>query len=531
MRNLEAPGRSPVRSPYGMVASSHPLSSQAGIDILKQGGNALDAAIAVCAVQCVVEPQSTGIGGDCFCLFAPECSADLIAYNGSGQTPAAASFDWYQKHGITEIERQSPHSVTVPGAINAWHQLNADHGAMPLAEVLAPAISYARDGYPIHSRVGADIFKQIDLLKNDTNAAAVFLVNGKTPVEGSMHRQPALARTLESIAEHGRDAFYHGAIAEDIVGYLQRLGGLHTLEDFASVSGEYVKPLSTRFREYDVYQVPPNGQGVIALQLLNIVSELEHRNTSVLNARRMHLEIEAGRMAYQDRNLFVADQRHAEVPVDWLLSAEHAAEIRSAINPDTALADLPSFNSPLQKSTVTISVVDKNRNACSFINSLFHGFGSVQMAPKSGVMLHNRGQSFNLEKGHPNCIGPNKRPMHTIIPGMVAKGDKVVMPYGVMGGHYQSYGHMQFLTRMIDFGMDIQEAQDLPRIFPIPEENAVEYESTLPEDIVNELRSMGHNMVPAENPIGGSQAIWIDHEEGVLTGGSDPRKDGCAIGY
>ncbi len=531
MRNLEAPGRSPVRSPHGMVASSHPLASQAGIDILKHGGNALDAAIAVCAVQCVVEPQSTGIGGDCFCLLAPGGSADLVAYNGSGQTPAAATYEWYEQNGITEIPRQSPHSVTVPGAINAWHQLNADHGAMPLAEVLAPAISYARDGYPITSRVAADIFKQTDLLNNDANAAAVFLINGKTPAEGTMHRQPALAITLQAIAEHGRDAFYRGAIAEDIVAYLQSLGGLHTLDDFSSVSGEYVKPISTRFRDYDVYQVPPNGQGVIALQLLNIVSEFDHHDMDALNAKRMHMEIEAGRMAYQDRNLFVADQRQAEVPVDWLLSAEHAAEIRSAINPNQALAELPSFNSPLQKSTVTISVVDKNRNACSFINSLFHGFGSVQMAPKSGVMLHNRGQSFNLQQGHANCIGPKKRPMHTIIPGMVAKGERVVMPYGVMGGHYQSYGHMQFLTRMMDFGMDIQEAQDAPRIFPIPEENAVEYESTLPEPIISELRAMGHTLVPAENPIGGSQAIWIDWDEGVLTGGSDPRKDGCAIGY
>jgi len=289
--------------------------------------------------------------------------------------------------------------------------------------------------------------------------------------------------------------------------------------------------ISTRFRDYEVFQVPPNGQGVIALQLLNIVGEYDYQGVDVLNSRRMHLEIEAGRMAYRDRNLFVADQRHADVPVDWLLSPAHASEIRSSIDTERALAELPSFNSPLQKSTVTISVVDKDRNACSFINSLFFPFGSVQMAPKSGVMLHNRGQSFNLEKGHPNCIGPKKRPMHTIIPGMVAKGNQVVMPYGVMGGHYQSYGHMQFLTRMIDFGMDIQEAQDMPRIFPVPEENAVEHESTLPEDIVKQLRSMGHNMVPAENPIGGSQAIWIDWEEGVLTGGSDPRKDGCAIGY
>lgn len=531
MRNLESPGRSPVHSVHGMAATSHPLASQAALDILKQGGNALDAAISACAVQCVVEPQSTGIGGDCFCLYAPQGSADLVAYNGSGQAPAAATIEWYQQQGITSIERQSPHSVTVPGAVNAWYQLNQDHGVLSLADVLAPAIAFARDGYPVSSRVSLDFAKQVDLLRNDKNAASVFLVDGKTPAVGSMHRQPALAATLDAIAQNGRNAFYQGAIAKDMVDYLNELGGLHTLDDFASVTGEYVNPISTAYRDYQMYQVPPNGQGVIALQLLNIVSDFEVRTGESMSADRLHLEIEAGRLAYQDRYLYVADQHQSDVPVDWMLSDQHAAEIRASINPDRALEQLPAFSSPLQQSTVYISVVDKNRNACSFINSLFHGFGSVQMAPKSGVMLHNRGEGFVLEAGHPNCIAPGKRPMHTIIPGMVAKGDKVVMPYGVMGGHYQAYGHMQFLCRHLDFGFDIQEAQDMPRIFPVPGSNKVEFESTLPAETVDALRARGHNMVSAANPLGGSQAIWIDWSEGVLTGGSDPRKDGCAIGY
>jgi gamma-glutamyltranspeptidase/glutathione hydrolase len=529
MRNLEAPGRSPVYARQGMAATSHPLSTNAALDILKQGGNALDAAIAACAVQCVVEPHSTGIGGDCFCLYAPEGSTAPIAYNGSGQTPAAATLEWYQNNNINKIERQSPHSVTVPGAVSAWAQLNADHGELTLAEILAPAISYAGDGYPISSRVSVDFAAQIDLLRNDKNAASVFLIDGKTPAVGSVHKQPALAATLTAIAENGADAFYKGAIASDMVEYLQSLGGLHTMEDFASVSGEYVTPISNNFRGYDVYQNPPNGLGIIALQLLNIVNEFAVGDP--LSVERLHMEIEAGRIAYQDRYLYVADQRHADVPVDWLLSAEHAKEIRDSINPAQRTDVIPQYTSPKQQSTVCLSVVDKNRNVCSFINSVFHSFGSVQMAPESGVMLHNRGESFVVEPGHPNCIGPGKRPMHTIIPGMVAKDGRAVMPFGVMGGDYQSYGHMQFLTRMMDFGMDIQEAQDAPRLFPVPGTDTVEYESTFSVDIIEALRNKGHHMVPAQRPIGGSQAIWIDWQNNVLTGGSDPRKDGCAMGY
>ncbi|OED35638.1 gamma-glutamyltransferase [Chromatiales bacterium (ex Bugula neritina AB1)] len=531
MRCLESPGRSPVHSTHGMAATSHPLSSNVALDILKQGGNALDAAIAACAVQCVVEPHSTGIGGDCFCLYAPEGSADLVAYNGSGKTPAAATIGWYQQQGITSIERQSPHSVTVPGAVNAWHQLNQDHGRLSLAELLAPAIGYARNGYPVSSRVSVDFARQIELLRNDRNAASVFLVDGETPAVGSLHRQPALATTLEAIAQNGRDAFYSGEIASDMVDYLNELGGLHTLEDFSSVSGEYVTPLSTSFRDYQVHQVPPNGQGIIALQLLNIASGFAVEEGKALSADRIHLEIEAGRLAYQDRSLYVADQRHASVPVEWMLSAEHAEEMRSSINPSAALDELPQYRSPKQQSTVYISVVDKDRNTCSFINSIFHSFGSVQMAPRSGVMFHNRGESFVVEPGHPNCIDSSKRPMHTIIPGMVTRDDRAVMPYGVMGGDYQSYGHMQFLTRFLDFGMDIQEAQDMPRIFPAPGSRDVEVESTLPQSVVEALRAKGHRIVPAAIPLGGSQAIWIDWSNGVLSGGSDPRKDGCAIGY
>jgi len=507
------PGRSAVLSGQGMAATSHPLATQAAIDILKKGGNALDAAIGACSVQCVVEPHSTGIGGDCFCFYAPGGNVDsLVSYNGSGRTPAAANVEWYQSQGIKTIERQSPHSVTVPGAVDGWCRLNEDHGSLGLDEILQLAIGYAENGYPISSRVSYDHAKQIELLQRDANAASVFMVAGKTLQAGQMHRQPKLANTLKRIAAGGRDAFYTGAVAEDIVSYLKSLGGFHTLDDFAAAAGEYVTPLSTNYKGYEAFQIPPNGQGIIALQLLNIMSEFDIADVDPMSADRLHIEIEAG-------------------PVDWMLSKAHCDELRSAIDPEKAMSELPVFTARPHQSTVTITVVDKDRNCCSFINSIFDSFGSVQMAPESGVMLHNRGESFVVEPEHPNCIGPNKRPMHTIIPGLLAKNGKVVMPYGVMGGHYQSYGHMQFLTRMLDFGIDIQQAQDMPRIFPVPGTNQVEYESSVPQDLVVELVSKGHNMVPAARPIGGSQAIWVDWENGVLTGGSDPRKDGCAIGY
>lgn len=532
MRDLEKPGRSPAHGKDGMVATSHAISTAVGLDILRRGGNAMDAAVAACAVQCVVEPESTGIGGDNFCIYAPGGEIkDMIAFNGSGAAPAAATAEWYAEQGITGIERQSPHSVTVPGVIDAWETLIRDHGTMDLGELLQPAISYARDGYPVSSRVSVDFASQAHLLVNDPAAKSVFMPNGKTPVVGEMHHQPALAATLQKIAEQGRDAFYTGDVAEDMVSFLQSLGGLHTLEDFKTAKGEYVTPISTNYRGYDVYECPPNGQGIIALQLLNMFKDIPFDGVDPLSVERLHMEIEFGRLAYQDRNAFVADPNKADVPIDWLLSDAHAAELVSHYDPERALDPLPPVTIPSNDSTVYITVVDKDRNACSFINTLFSNFGSVQMAPKSGVMLTNRGQGFTLEAGHPNCIAPNKRPLNTIIPGMVGKDDKAVMPFGVMGGQYQSFGHMQFLTKLLDFGMDIQEAQDAPRVFPIANTMDVEMEGTLPAETIAALEKMGHNRVAPQKPVGGSQAIWIDWEAGILTGGSDPRKDGCAVGY
>ena len=529
MRNLELPGRSPARATGGMVATSHPLSTATALDVLRNGGNAMDAAVAACAVQCVVTPQSTGIGGDCFVLYAPKGSDGIVAYNGSGRAPGAATPEWFADQGIKEIGEHTPHAVTVPGAVDAWCRLVDDHGTKSIGELLQPAIGYARDGFPVHDRVAVDWGRDAEVVKNDPAAARTYLPGGKPPKAGDIHRQPELAETLETIAKDGRDGFYKGAVAEDIVGHLQSLGGAHTLDDFADTAGEYVNPIKTAYRGHDVYQCPPNGQGVIALLMLNVLADMGLDKLDPLSPERLHLCIEASKLAYRDRNAMVADPAFEEVPVDKLLSADYAAELRDRIMAGQA-SDEPPVQIPAHADTVYLCVVDKDRNAVSFINSLFEGFGSGLVAPETGVLLLNRGFSFNLDPGHPNCIQPKKRPMHTIIPGMLVRDGKAVMPFGVMGGQYQAFGHMYFLTNLFEHGLDLQEAMDLPRLFPTLD-GPVDIESTMPEASVKGLQALGHKTQAPSKPIGGAQAIRIDWDKGTLTGASDPRKDGCALGY
>ena len=529
MRHLEYPGRSPVAAPNGMASTSHPLSTQTAITILQDGGNAMDAAIAACAVQCVVEPESTGIGGDCFCLYAPSGGENIIAFNGSGRAPAGLRSDWLLEQGITRIERQSPHAVTIPGAVDAWTQLNRDHGRLGLDRLLAPAIAYARDGYPITQRVARDFAGAFDWL--DEDARAVFARDGGPIPLGARHTQPALAATLERIGRDGRAGFYDGPVADEIIAKLRALGGCHTAEDFAVAIGDYVDPVHASFRDHEVWQCPPNGQGVIALMLLNIMAGMTPDSPNPITPERMHLEIEAGRLAYRDRGLVLADPAQATVPVQEMIDPAYAESLRGSIMADKRLDPLPPSQLPRHSSTVYITVVDRDRNACSFINSLFDSFGSGIMAPMSGVMLHNPGQGFVFDPSHPNGVAPGKRPLHTLIPGMVTKDGRVTMSYGVMGGEYQAFGHMQFLSRHFDYGMDVQMAQDTPRFFPDPFSDFVAVEAPVPEEARDALRRMGHDIRPAGKPIGGSQAIGIDWETGLLTAGSDPRKDGCAMGY
>ncbi|MHC8509906.1 MAG: gamma-glutamyltransferase family protein [Rhodospirillales bacterium] len=535
MRDLQLSGRSAARAPTAMAATSHPLATFAALDLLKRGGNAVDAAIAACAVQCVVEPHMTGIGGDCFAMYAPAGAAAPTAYNGSGRAPAGTDAAALRAGGLKEIPRRSAAAVTVPGAVEAWFRLSADHGRLGMDAVLEAAVGYAENGYPVADRTARDWAGQAEMLAQDPHAPKVFLPGGRAPGAGERHAQPTLAKTLRAIAQDGPAAFYEGAAAEDIIAALKSVGGAHTLDDLAGHAGEYVTPVSTVFRGRTVYEIPPNGQGVIALLMMNALERIDLSGAAPLQPERLHAFAEIGRMAYADRDACVGDPAPGSaggpVPVDALLSAERAGAMAAAFDPARAGAVPPPVTgAPNHPHTVYLCVVDGDGNAVSFINSLFDGFGSCIYAPESGVMLHSRGCGFTLREGHVNELAPGRRPMHTIIPGMVFENGRCAMPFGVMGGHYQAFGHAWVLSNLFDFDFDVQEAVDLARLFAEPG-GPLMCERGISAAAVKALRALGHDAQEAEAPIGGAQMIHIDHKQGVLTGASERRKDGCAAGY
>lgn len=525
MRDFVQPRRSAAIGAAAMAATSHPLATLAAIDTLRQGGNAVDAAIATIAVLCVVEPHMTGIGGDCFVLYSPKGGLPL-ALNGSGRAPLKATVDWYTEHGIDAIEVTSPHAVTVPGAVNAWCRILSDHGTKEMDELFRPAIRLAEEGYAITPRVAADFAGSFPKVMLDPDAARVFAPARRPLGLGEKLRQPALAGTLRRIARAGRAGFYEGEVAAEIVAKLNRLGGLHTLEDFAAQRCEYVSPISAPYREHELFECPPNGQGLAALMILRILAGYELGGERFTDADRIHLLAEAAKAAYRERDAAFADPRFVATDIEYYLSEEYADSARRKIRLDQA-SDTVHWDGAEHKDTVYFCVVDRDGNAISFINSLFHDFGSGILVPNCGVMLHNRAISFSLSPGHPNAIAPGKRPMHTIIPGMLVKGGKAVMPFGVMGGHFQSIGHAHILIEMLDCGLDPQAAAEAPRSFAF--DGSLALEATVPEAIVLDLARRGHRVVRA-GPLGGCQAIWIDHARGILIGGSDPRKDGMALG-
>ena len=531
LRDFHHPGRSPVFATHGMAATSAPAASLAAVDVLRAGGNALDAAVAAAAVLAVVEPQSTGIGGDCFCLYKPAGRA-VVALNGSGRAPAAASLEALRAAGYTVADPRSAHTATVPGAVSAWQTLLDAHGTRDLGELLRPAIGYAKDGFAVTPRVSADWTGEVDKLR--AQGTASFLPGGAAPVPGDVFRQPALARTLRRIAERGAAGFYEGEVAADIVATLRARGGLHTEADFAEGLGAamVVTPIRADWQGHTVWECPPNGSGLVALMILGILDALGPAPDGPLGAVRLHRHIEAARLAYRDRDAFVADPSQAEVPVARLLDRAYLASLASLIDDRRAMPVLPLAGEallPPHRDTVTLSVVDRDGNACSFINSLFMSFGGGILAEKSGVMLHNRGFGFRLEEGHPNCVAPGKRPMHTILPAMLTQGHEAAMPFGVMGGHFQPMGQTLLLSNMLEHELDVQQAIDLPRLFPFV--GKVEVERGVPEAVVGQLAAMGHAPERLAVPHGGAQAVWIDRARGVLVGGSDPRKDGMALGY
>ncbi len=528
MRDFHFPGRSAVHAMEAMAATSHPLATEAAMQVLREGGSAMDAAIAGSAVMAVVEPQMTGIGGDCFALVSQSGNSDVMAFNGSGRAPLAASADALRGSGLTEIPVNSIHTVTLPGAVDGWFRLHGRFGRLDMARLLKPAIAYARHGYPVHARVARDWRQARTHLAKRDATRALFLPGGDCPVEGAVRRQERLADTLEIIAKEGPRGFYEGPVAEAMVRTLQSHGGVHTAEDFAGVEGNFVNPVSTDYRGRTVHQVPPNNQGLTALMMLNLLESFDLASFTPGSAGRLHLEIETARLAYAMRDRHLADAAHMKVRIEDILSKTKAAELSQRISHDHAMTDIGPLG--LRKSdTVYMTVVDRDLNAVSFINSIFDSFGSGILCAETGVLFQNRGHSFSLDPAHPNILEPGKRPMHTIMPGMVTQNGQPVLSFGVMGGDYQPMGQARVISNLFDHDLDLQGVLDAPRVFP--GDRDVEVERSVPSEVLRDLAARGHTLRVADEPLGGAQAIRIDHDRGTLIGASDPRKDGCVAGY
>jgi gamma-glutamyltranspeptidase/glutathione hydrolase len=532
--------RSAVVARHGMAATSQPLATAAAVRVLQEGGNAVDAAIAANAVLGVVEPMSCGIGGDLFALVWDAKAHKLYGLNASGRAPYAATLEAFRSKGLEQIPVHGPLSWSVPGCVDGWEALRARFGTKPLSELLAPAIAYADDGFPVSEIIAADWRGAAPELARVPTSTACFLPEGRAPAPGAIFRNPGLARSLRTIARGGRDSFYRGPIADAIIAYSGQVGGLFAKKDFDDHTSTWVEPVSTNYRGYDVWELPPNGQGIAALQMLNLLEPYDLRSLGPLSAETLHLMIEAKKLAYEDRARFYADPEFTKVPVAELISKSYAARRASLIHRDRA-NDRPGPGDPAEADTIYMTVVDKDLNAVSLIQSNFHGFGSYHVPGDLGFPLQNRGCLFALDPAHANRLEPHKRPFHTIIPGFVTKDGKPWLTFGVMGGDMQAQGHVQVLCDMIDFGMDVQEAGDAPRFNHLgsseptgqraPDGGRVALESGIGPDVRRALESKGHRLVNVRGGFGGYQAIRIDADRGVLNGGSDPRKDGCAMGY
>ncbi|MEM1274275.1 MAG: gamma-glutamyltransferase family protein [Pseudomonadota bacterium] len=525
MRNFHEPGRSAVFSDAGMCATSHPLGAKVAVDILEAGGNAVDAAIATAVLMGFCEPQMTGIGGDLFVLMHKP-GAGMIGLNASGRAPAGLQPENLRAQGHSKISPHMAAAITLPGAVDGYCKLHADHGHLPLADVLAPAIHYAETGVPVAPRVAFDWGLAAPELP--ASGARHVLKDGKALNVGDIFRAPGQAEVLRRIAKDGRDAFYDGEVAADMLTSLKAIGGTHRAEDFAQTACTYVTPIEARYRDHVLTELPPNGQGATALLLAQMMAEFDVAALDPAGAERIHLEAEATKLAYDARNRFVADPDSTS-RLDHMLSPETAAGLARMISPDAVLPDPAPLAETFHRDTVVVTVVDKDRLAVSLICSIFASFGSGHASEKFGILFHNRGCGFNLIPGHPNEAGPAKRPMHTIIPAMLREPDGSLMPFAVMGGQYQAVGHVRVMSDIVDFGRDPQSAIDAPRAFA--DGGNLKLETGVTETARNDLRALGHHVVTPETPIGGAQAIRIDAKTGILQGASDPRKDGIALGY
>ncbi len=534
--------RSEVIASNGMAATSHPLATQVALEVLKSGGNAIDAAIAANAMLGLVEPTGNGIGGDLFAIVWHAETGKLHGLNGSGRSPKALTREWFVEHGHDSIPPHGPLPVSVPGCVDGWFMLHERFGEKPIPELLAPAIRYAREGHPVAETIAHYWNRAVPVLRSFPGFVEQFTIDGRAPRKGEIWKNPNLANTLEAIAEGGRDAFYAGEIARTIGRYMLDQGGFLSVDDLGEHRGEWVDPVSSSYRGYDVWELPPNGQGIAALQILNILEGFDLASHGFGSPDHVHLFVEAKKLAFEDRARYYADPEFADVPVERLISKDYAAERRALINPERAARSVPPGNPAIDAGdTIYLTVADRAGNMVSLIQSNYRGMGSGMTPPGLGFILQDRGEMFDLEPGRPNTYAPGKRPFHTIIPAFVTKDGKPWLSFGVMGGAMQPQGHAQILINLIDFGMNLQEAGDAPRIHhhgssePTGERmdsgGEVNLESGFAPATVRELMRRGHRVSHAIGPYGGYQAILRDPETGVYYGASESRKDGHAAGY
>ena len=539
--------RSAVLARNGLIATSQPLASAAGLKALQDGGNAVDAAVTAAAVLAVVEPSMTGIGGDLFAILYDAKAKTLRALNSSGRSPYGSTPAAFAKRNITSVPTTGVLSVTVPGVIEGWHQLLSKHGTISLANALAPAVDYAASGYAVSEIVCGQWRSSAQKLAADPATAATFLPGGRPPNVGEVFANPRLAATLKTVAAGGREAFYDGPIACAIAADMQTRGGLLTERDFADHRADWIEPISTTYRGYEVFELPPNTQGFLVLEMLNILEGFDLKAMGHNSADYLHALVEAKRIAFADRAAYLGDPDAVPVPLlRALISKEYAARRRDEIDPARAAEafDPGAFTATSlgtrteaehnltgvdRGDTIYLTAADRHGNVVSFIQSLFSEFGSGIVAADTGIVLGNRGSAFNLTPGHPNELAPHKRPLHTLIPAFVMKDGEPFFSYGVMGGDHQAQGHTQVLVNLIDFGMNVQEAGEAARV--THGNLGLQVESGVPQAVRDALTHRGHRVVETVGGFGGYQGILLDPERGVLMGGSDVRKDGLAIGY
>ena len=535
---LPVPGRSIAASQHGVAASSQPLAAQAAVQILQRGGNAVDAAIAANSTQGLMEPTSNGIGGDLFAIVYVAKEDKLYGLNASGWSPAGMTLEFLKSKGVEgELPHRGVYTVTVPGAVAGWAALHQRFGRLPLATDLAPAIWYAENGFPVMEVTAGLWARSVQMLSEDRESAKTFLLDGRSPKAGETFRNPALANSLRRIAEKGSDGFYRGPTAQAIVEVVRTRGGAMTLEDLAEFKAEWVDPIQTTYRGWKVTELPPNGQGIAALEMLNILEQLPIREWGFHSARTLHAMIEAKKLAYADLLKYIGDPRSARIPVEQLLSRENAVRRAQLIDPKKAAchvepSQLPGITASRGSDTIYLSVVDGEGNIISLIQSNYAGFGSGLTPKDAGFMLQNRGNLFTLKPGQPNTIAGRKRPLHTIIPAFMQKDD-VRIGFGIMGGWNQSQAHAQFVVDIADFGMTIQQALEAGRFTKGTFEGCdVEVESSIPQQTRDELTALGHllEIKPPRTPnFGYGQAVLYDRKTSVKLGASDPRHDGQAI--